>query len=90
MQHKKSQLATTGEQSVVKRSFERECRFITNKENKARYAGQWVALDEDQVVAFGEDPVEVIAEAERKGVIDPVLHYFLARDGHSMDWGGWQ
>ncbi|MBI3951015.1 MAG: hypothetical protein HY314_11240 [Acidobacteria bacterium] len=85
-----SNLAEISQRSAERRSFEQECAFVSGKENAARYTGQWVALDGDQVVAVGRHPVEVVAEAERKGVIDPVVHYFPARDPDMVYWGGWQ
>jgi hypothetical protein len=90
MQHKQSNLVETDKQQVGERPYERACAFVANKENAIRYAGQWVALDGDQVVAVGEHPIDVVAEAKKKGTTDPVVHYFPARDPNIVYWGGWQ
>ena len=41
----------------------------------APYSNQWVALspDESKVVAAGMTPIEVIANAQQAGVVDPIL-----------------
>jgi len=70
-------------------AFQREMAFVSTPEQARRYAGQWVALDGDQVVAAGPRPREVLAEAETQGHNDPVLHYFPLRDPDTMFWGGW-
>jgi hypothetical protein len=70
-------------------AFQQEMAFVSNPEQARRYAGTWVALDGDQVVAAGPRPKEVLAEAETRGYDDPVLHYFPLRDPDTMFWGGW-
>jgi len=61
-------------------AFQREMAFVSDPEQARRYAGQWVALDRDKVVAAGPRPKEVLAEAETLGHNDSVLHYFPLRD----------
>lgn len=82
--------ARADERQARRRIYERACAFVSNRENAIRYAGQWVALDGDQVVAVGKHPSEVAAEAEKMGVPGPVVHFFPARDPEIVFWGGWQ
>ena len=44
-----------------------------------RYAGRWVALDPDTyvVVTVGESAEEVLNEANRKGLDDPVITHVV-------------
>ncbi|HXU35724.1 MAG TPA: DUF5678 domain-containing protein [Blastocatellia bacterium] len=70
-------------------AFRQEMAFVSNSEQARRYAGQWVALDGDQVVAAGLRSKEVLAEAATHGHDDPVLHYFPLRDPDTTFWGGW-
>lgn len=51
--------------------FQRALRWI--EENKAKYLGQWVALDGDQLLAAGSDGKQVYAEAVAAGVEVPFL-----------------
>lgn len=70
-------------------AFQKEMGFVSNSEQARKYAGQWVALDGDQVVAAGHHPKEVLAEAGKRGQEDPVLHYFPLRDPDTVFLGGW-
>jgi hypothetical protein len=36
-------------------------------------AGAWVAVEQYRVVAYGADMQQVLAEARRKGVRDPII-----------------
>lgn len=69
--------------------FQQEMAFVSNPEQMRRYAGQWVALAGDQVIANGPHPKEVLAEAKTHGYDDPVLHYFPLRDADTVFWGVW-
>lgn len=55
--------------------------------HEAEYAGQWLALDGDRLVAFGTDPKQLYAESRALGVPNPFLAY--AEDPHQAQWGGW-
>jgi hypothetical protein len=57
------------------------------KEHKAEYAGQWVALDGDRLLASGTDGFEVYKEARRLGIGKP----FVTRvePGDKLPFGGW-
>jgi hypothetical protein len=88
--HPRESDSTAIEQQPATRSaFQQEMTFVSNPEQARRYAGQWVALDGDQVVADGPRPKEVLTEAETRGHNDPLLHYFPLRDPDTMFWGGW-
>ncbi len=77
------------DQPTTPSAFQQEMAFVSDTGQARRYAGQWVALAGDQVIAAGPRPREVLAEAETRGHIDPVLHYFPLRDPDTMFWGGW-
>lgn len=62
-----------------------EMRWLAKHE--AEYAGQWVALDGDRLVAFGTDPKQLYAESRAAGVPNPFLAY--AENPHQAQWGGW-
>jgi Family of unknown function (DUF5678) len=51
--------------------FQRALRWL--EENKARYLGQWVALDGDRLLAAGTDGKQVYTEAVAAGVEVPFL-----------------
>lgn len=42
-------------------------------EDLERHKGQWVAVHQDRLVAFGDSAREVRDEALRKGVTDPLV-----------------
>ena len=77
------------QQPAIPPAFRQEMAFVSDPEQARKYAGQWVALDGDQVVAAGPRPKDVLAEAEIRGYNDPVLHYFPLRDPDTTLWGGW-
>ena len=57
------------------------------KENKHKYAGNYVALKDGELVAYGRTIKEADLAAKAKGVNDPLLHYILPKD--YLPWGGW-
>ncbi|MEP7341780.1 MAG: DUF5678 domain-containing protein [Acidobacteriota bacterium] len=56
-------------------------------EHEAEYAGQWLALDGDRLLAQGTDLKQVMTEARAAGVGDPFFAY--AEDPRQAQWGGW-
>lgn len=40
-----------------------------------RYAGQWVVLEGDEIVAHGKDAVQTVETAKTKGVTVPYVFY---------------
>ncbi len=57
------------------------------KENKHKYPGNYVALKDGKLIAYGRTIKEADQAAKAKGVNDPLLHYILPAD--YMPWGGW-
>lgn len=57
------------------------------KENKDKYAGNYVALKDGKLMAYGRTIKEADQAAKAKGVKDPLLHYIFPKD--YLPWGGW-
>jgi hypothetical protein len=55
-------------------------------EHSAEYAGQWVALDEDRLIAHGPDAKEVYAAAQASGVKFPLVTQ--AEDPEGLPFAG--
>lgn len=55
--------------------------------HEAEYAGRWLALDGDRLLACGTDLKQVMIEAHAVGVADPFFAY--AEDPRHAQWGGW-
>ena len=66
---------------------EREMRWFADEQNRAKYGGQWVALDGDQLLSHGENLRQVYAEAKAKGVQSPFTGYVDPLD--ALPFGGW-
>jgi hypothetical protein len=70
---------------------DREARFQSAlrwlEENKAKYSGQWVALDGDRLLAAGINGKQVYAEAVAAGVAVPLLQQIKVDD--DLLFGGW-
>jgi hypothetical protein len=49
-------------------------------ENRAAYAGQWVAVEGDGLIAAGIDPLKVFAAAKAEGVRIPFVVHVLPED----------
>ena len=47
----------------------------THREVLRNFAGQWVVLEGEEVVAHGKDPQQVIVEARAKGIRVPYIFY---------------
>jgi len=39
------------------------------------YAGQWVAVEGEEIVAHGDDPAELASEARSRGIPSPCVFY---------------
>ncbi|MBI3799406.1 MAG: hypothetical protein HY268_20870 [Deltaproteobacteria bacterium] len=61
------------------RGHEQEWRR-THREILQTFAGEWVVLEGEKIVAHGGDPVQVVAEARTQGVKVPYLFYVEAAD----------
>jgi hypothetical protein len=66
---------------------EREMRWFSDKQNRAQYGGQWVALEGDQLLSHGDDLRQVFAEAKAKGVEVPFTGFVDPLD--ALPFGGW-
>lgn len=76
----------TRETSVAKPDSSRRRELQWIKEHRQEYAGQYVALDGDRLVAYGFDGKQVITEA-RKTCPEALFHRFEALD--ELPFGGW-
>lgn len=56
------------------------------RDHRAEYAGRWVAVDGPRLIAVGDDPKTVLAEARAAGVPCPLLDHVLPPGPY---WGGW-
>lgn len=50
----------------------------THQEELQAYAGQWVVLEGETIIAHGEDLGKVVADARTKGVAIPYIFYVEA------------
>ena len=57
-------------------------------EHRAEYAGRWVALDGDRLVAAGSNARGVYEEARRQGVEVPFVDQ-VEGEQEGAYWGGW-
>jgi Family of unknown function (DUF5678) len=57
------------------------------KENRAEYMGNYVALKDGELIAFGKTIKEADTKAKEKGFDKTLLHYIPAKDEEV--WGGW-
>jgi hypothetical protein len=53
-------------------------------EHRAEYAGKWVALDGDRLVASGDDGKEVVATVRRLGISGPFITRIEAVDEQAI------
>lgn len=57
------------------------------KANSDQYMGNYVALMNGELIAYGRTIKEADQAARAKGVLRPFLHYVLAEG--EIAWGGW-
>ena len=57
------------------------------KKHQAEYAGNYVALKDGELIAFGGTIKEANSKARKKNIRDSLLHYIPAKDEEV--WGGW-
>ena len=48
--------------------------------NRGAYAGQWVAVEGDRLIAAGVDPLRVFAAAKEQGIQTPFIVHVLPDD----------
>jgi hypothetical protein len=63
---------------VPVRDRSKEIKWI--HENRAAYADQWLAVEGDQLIAAGVDPLKVFAFAKREGIEIPFVVHVLPED----------
>jgi len=73
-----------GEEEI--RKFKLAMKWI--EENREKFPGQWVCLDGDQLISFGEDAVKVHREAKKKGIEIPFV--VEVREEETAYLGGWE
>jgi predicted DNA-binding antitoxin AbrB/MazE fold protein len=81
-------MVTVTDEVVTKPAFNpRDREFSWLQRNKEAFAGQWVALDGDALIAHGSDGREVTQRAWQQGVKEP----FVARipNEPELPFGGW-
>ncbi|MCP4654971.1 MAG: UPF0175 family protein [bacterium] len=62
------------EEVKVPRSRRREHEWRRlNRDALARFEGQWVVLEGEEIVVRGEDPVRLVEQAREKGVEEPYV-----------------
>ena len=57
------------------------------KKHRSEYAGNYVALKDGELIAFGRTIKEADLKAKAKGAEKTLLHYIPAEDEEV--WGGW-
>ncbi len=57
------------------------------KKHRAEYTGNYVALKDGELIAFGRTIKEADLKAKEKGAEKTLLHYIPAEDEEV--WGGW-
>jgi len=77
---------TTIRSNGEKRGDDPNVRWI--KENKHKYAGNYVALKDGKLIAYARTIKEADQAAKAKGVDRPLLHYILA-EGEEAFYAGW-
>ncbi|MBX3288658.1 MAG: hypothetical protein KF855_04865 [Acidobacteria bacterium] len=55
-------------------------------EHTQEYMGEWVCLEDDQLIAHGKDGLEVHRKAKEAGIKAPFLHHVI---DESLPFGGW-
>ncbi len=57
------------------------------RENGEDYLNQWVCLEGDKLIAFGENGLEVHQKAKEAGIQSPFLHHIVKDEKFFV--GGW-
>lgn len=82
LQQRKQKTKSNGEKGYVSPNT------IWVKEHHAEYAGNYVALKDGELVAYGKTIKEANTKAKEKGVKNPLLTY-IPRDDEEIFCGGW-
>lgn len=78
---------TVSDEPVLRDYNPRTQEFKWLRTNREQYAGKWVALEGDQLVAVGENAKTVLDEARAAGTEHPLL--VQVPDPNELPWGGW-
>ena len=54
-------------------------------EHSEEYMNQWVCLEGDELIAYGDDALEVHRKAKERGIAIPFVHHIVPE----VDMGGW-
>jgi hypothetical protein len=57
------------------------------RQNGLRYSGEWVAIEEDKLIAHGDDALAVLQQARLEGVQHPLLVQIPSEP--PLPFGGW-
>lgn len=57
------------------------------KQHRHEYVGNWVVLDGDRLVGYGDDPRPIVTQARAEGVMVPFVEFI--RDESEPFMGGW-
>jgi len=79
-------LGPNGDMQPAYRTHEQERAWINA--HRVEYLGQWVALDGDRLLAYGNDAKKVYDEARGQGISAPYLERVSPKQEAFM--GGWQ
>jgi len=52
----------------------------THKEAVQKLAGQWIVVEGEEIVTYGDNPLQVVAEARAKGVQIPYIIHLVATE----------
>jgi hypothetical protein len=74
-------------QSSASRGLQRDLEMRWLSRHEAEFAGQWLALDGDRLIAHAPDAQQVYKEAFAAGVEAPFVAF--AEDPQKPQWGGW-
>jgi hypothetical protein len=57
----------------------------THKETLRELAGQWVVVEGETIIAHGDNPLHVVADARAKGIQIPyIIHLVVTKDDEVM------
>jgi|SRR5215216_962555 len=79
-------LESNGNSTPAYKTNEQERNWIDT--HREQYLHQWVALDEDRLLAHGLDAKQVYDEAREQGITTPYLEQVLPKEEAFI--GGWQ
>ncbi len=59
----------------------------THAEVLRQFAGQWLVLEGEEIVAHGNDPLQVVAEARAKGIQVPYIFFVEESENNIVRMG---